>query len=170
MEGLRKKNILQWAREKIDVDRYIPDNEYQKESNRKWFTSLVNTLLEKDFKKFINSKWRAREQKVIKNKNLGVTASEVFIEIFKNSRSVSTSRVKTYFLARKPKERAEEKEKEKENNFRDAGRVNARIAEFLEKLQDYELKEEEASKHKNSLAKLYDRGVVDSDGEYIEQN
>ena len=106
---------------------------------------------------------------------LGVTESEEFIEIFKNSRSVSTSRDKTYFLARKPKTRTEEikelaDEEEKENNLGDAGRVNARIAELLEKLQDYELKEGEAFKHKNSLAMLYDRGVVDSDGEYIEQD
>ena len=71
MEGLRTKDILQWAREKMDIDRYIPDYEYQKKPNREWFTSLVNTLLEEDFREFINSKRRAREQKVIKNKNLG---------------------------------------------------------------------------------------------------
>ena len=46
--------------------------------------------------------------------------------------------------------------------------MDARITELLEKIQNYELKEEEAFKHKNSLAKLYERGVVDSDGEYIE--
>ena len=157
----------------MDIDRYIPDYEYQKEPNREWFVNLVNTLLEEDFREFIDSKWRAREQKVIQNKNLGVSARDEFIEIFKNSRSVSTSRGKTYFIARKSKAREEEiqepaDEDEKEHNFGDARRVDARIAELLEKIQNYELKEEEAFKHKNSLAKLYEKGVVDSDGEYIE--
>ena len=94
LEGLRTKDILQWARERVDIDRYIPDYEYQKEPNREWFVNLVNTLLEEDFREFINDKWRSRERKVINNKNLGITAKEKFIEIFKNSRSVSTSRGK----------------------------------------------------------------------------
>ena len=94
LEGLRTKDILQWARERVDIDRYISDYEYQKEPNREWFVNFVNTLLEEDFREFINDKWRSRERKVINNKNLGITAKEEFIEIFKNSRSVSTSRGK----------------------------------------------------------------------------
>ena len=135
--------------------------------------NLVNTLLEEDFREFINDKWRSSERKVINNKNLGITAKEEFIEIFKNSRSVSTSRGKTYFLARKPKARIEERkesadEEAKEFNFEDTGRLKERIEELLGKIHEYEFKEE-ASKHKESLAKLYERGIVNSDGEYVEE-
>ena len=98
LEGLRTKDILQCARERVDIDRYIPDYEYQKEPNRKWFVNLVNTFLEEDYREFINDKWRSSERKVINNKNLGITAKEEFIEIFKNSRSVSTSRGKRISL------------------------------------------------------------------------
>ena len=128
--------------------------------------NILNTLLEEDFREFINDKWRSRERKVINNKNLGITAKEKFIEIFKNSRSVSTSRGKTYFLARKPKARIEER---KEFNFEDTGRLTERIEELLGKIHEYEFKEEEASKHKESLAKLYERRIVNSDGEYVEE-
>ena len=44
LEGLRTKDILQWVGEKMDIDSYIPNYEYQKEPNREWFTNLVNTL------------------------------------------------------------------------------------------------------------------------------
>ena len=88
LQGLKVKDILNWARKRVEIDRYILDYDYQKEPNREWFVNLVNTLLEDDFKNFINDKWRAREQKVIKSKNLGVTVQNEFIEIFKNSKFI----------------------------------------------------------------------------------
>ena len=173
LQGLRVKDILNWARERVEIDRYIPDYDYQKEPNREWFLNLVNTLLEDDFKDFINDKWRAREQKVIKSKNLGVTVQNEFIEIFKNSKSISTSKGKTYFLARKPKERIEgvleeEIEEIKENSNGEVDRLKRKITELSAKIDDYQLMEEESIKNKGSLAKLYDLGVVDSDGDYKE--
>ena len=84
MQGLRVKDILNWTRERVEIDRYIPDYEYQKEPNREWFVNLVNTLLEDNFKVFINDRWIACKQIGIKSKNLGVTIQNKFIEIFKN--------------------------------------------------------------------------------------
>ena len=173
LEGLRVKDILHWARERVEIDRYIPNYEYQKEPNREWFVNLVNTLLEEEFKEFINDKWRARELKVIKNKNLGITAKNEFVEIFRNSKSISTSRGKTYFLARSTRERVEEikdfaGEEEEKHGENETDQLKKKIDELSEKLQEHEMMEEEASKHKKSLAKLYDLGIVNSDGEYVE--
>ena len=102
LEGLRVKDILNWAREIVEIDRYIPDYDYQKEPNREWFINLVYILQEDEFKVYVSDTLRVYEQKVIKNKNLGVTTRNEFIEIFRNSKSISISKGKTYFLARKP--------------------------------------------------------------------
>ena len=140
LKGLMVKDILHMARERVDIDRYIPDYKYQKEPNRKWFVNLVNTLLEEGFKEFINDKWRASELKVIKNKNLGITAKNEFVENFKNSKSISTSRGKTYFLARRTRERVEEikdfaGEKEEKHGKDETDQLKKKIDELSEKLQ-----------------------------------
>lgn len=36
LEGLRVKEILAFARERADIDCFLPDYEYDKEPNREW--------------------------------------------------------------------------------------------------------------------------------------
>ena len=173
LEGLRVKDILNWVRERVEIDRYIPDYDYQKEPNREWFINLVNTLLEDEFKVYVSDTLRVREQKVIKNKNLGVIVRNEFIEIFRNSKSISTSKGKTYFLARKPRARMEgvneeDTEEAKEYGNEEISSLKRKIAELSAKIDDHQLMEEELNKNKNSLARLYDLGIIDSDGEHKE--
>ena len=40
----------------------------------------------------------------------------------------------------------------------------------MNELKSFEKKEEKNSKQKNCLAKLYEKGVINSDGEYIEND
>ena len=126
LEGLRIKDILSWARERIDIDRYIPDYDYQKEPNRELFVNLVNTLLEEEFKEFIRAKLRARETKVIKNRNLGITAKDEFIEIFKHSKSVSTSKGKRIFW-----QGSQEHALKKSRNSTVRKKISLKVARFL---------------------------------------
>ena len=129
--------------------------------------------LENEFKAFINDKWRARELKVIKNKNLEINVKDEFVEIFKNSKSISTSRGKTYFLARKQRAIAEEAKNVADEEVKGPAEeevlhLKEKLDELSAKIHDYEQMEEDALKHKESLSKLYERGIINSDGEYVE--
>ena len=129
--------------------------------------------MENEFKAFINDKWRARELKVIKNKNLEINVKDEFVEIFKNSKSISTSRGKTYFLARKQRAIAEEAKNVADEEVKGPAEeevlhLKEKLDELSEKIHDYEQMEEDALKHKESLSKLYERGIINSDGEYVE--
>ena len=55
------------------------------------------------FNEFIESKTELRKQELIKSQNIGVSAKKEFIEIFKNSQSISSVKGKSHFLARVPK-------------------------------------------------------------------
>ena len=65
-------------------------------------------------------------------------------------------------------EEIEEIEEIKENSNGEVDRLKRKITELSAKIDDYQLMEEESIKNKGSLAKLYDLGVVDSDGDFKE--
>ena len=174
LDGLRVKGILSWARERIDIDRFLPEYEYDKEPSREWLCNVIHTLLDTEFTDFIIEKQRLREKKVITNKNLGIEAKPEFVQIFRKSNSVSVSKGKTYFLARKQRRAAEEiKENERsDSDNKDKEKINeleGKLIEYMDKLKTFEEKEDENSKHKECLAKLYEDGIINSDGEYIEK-
>lgn len=116
-------------------------------------------------------KWKTREKKVIKGKNLGIQALPEFVNIFMKSNSVSTSKGKSHFLMRKVKQRAakgsseEHKESSKEKS-EDVKQLETKLKELQNKISWFEEKEEEAFHNKGQLSKLYELGVIDSDGEY----
>ena len=79
---------------------------------------------------------------------------------------------KTYFLARKQRAVASEA-----NNFADKeikGPIEEEVLHLKEKLDELSAKihnyeqMEEAIKHKESLSKLYERGIINLDEEYVE--
>ena len=175
LDGLRVKGILGWARERVDIDRFLPEYEYDKEPSREWLCNVIHTLLDKQFTDFIIEKQRLREKKVITNKNLGIEAKPEFIKIFRESNSVSTSKGKTYFLARRQRRAAEEIEDDKrsDSEHQDKEKISeleSKLIDYMDKLKSFEEKEEENSKHKDCLARLYEKGVINSDGEYIEND
>ena len=172
-EGLQIKKILAFAFEHFDVQQYIPDYEYRKEPNRDWICSLVHTLIQDEFKEFVAEKLSHREEKIIKEKNLGVTARPEIINIFKKYKAVSTSKGKSHFLLRPVARRNDNigrlnEEEKAEENARIINDLKDKLDEMKTQITKYERDQEEAFVNKEKLVKLYDRGIIDSDGEYNE--
>ena len=173
LEGLRVKKILEFTFEHLDVQQYLPDYEYQKEPNKDWLCNLVHTLLHGEFRRFISTSMSQREAKIIKEKNLGVVARPEIINIFKNSRAVSTSKGKSHFVLRPvAKNNVNIQRRDEEIKIEeDAGVVNElrlKLEEMRSQIDLYEQEKGEAIANKDKLAKLYEKGVIDSDGEYNE--
>ena len=81
----------------------MPKYEYNKEPNRLWLCNLINTLIPEKFKEFINSRIKKRNKELIESQNLGIKVNREFINVFKNSQSISTMKGKSHFLTREPK-------------------------------------------------------------------
>ena len=101
MEGLNVKDIQQWVRERVNII-IIFQITNSKKSQPRMVCQLVNSLLKEEFLVVINDKWK--DESRIKKGNLKIMTSEEFVEIFKNSKPISISKGKTYFLMRRPKE------------------------------------------------------------------
>ena len=83
-----------------DLDRYLPEYEYQKEPNRDWLWNIVNTLIHQEFQEYIQDKVGKRESQLIKAKNLKVWVTPEIADIIQRSKAVSTSKGKFHFLLR----------------------------------------------------------------------
>ena len=109
------------------------------------------------------SKISLREAELTKSKNLNVRAIPEIVDIIKKSRAVSICKGKSHFLLRsvvkrKSKKKAElEEKKEKEQR--------EYVSELKGKIQQYELENEEAIENREKLSRLYELGVINSDGE-----
>ena len=109
------------------------------------------------------------------NKNLGIEVKPEFIKIFRESNSVSASKGKTYFLARSKRRVAEKIEdyKRSDSEHQDKNRTSvleSKEIDYMDKLKSFEEKVEENSKYKDCLAKIYEKWVINSDGECIEND
>ena len=100
---LRICDILKFASTKINIADYMPEYEYSKEPNREWVCNVVNTLLSDDFKEFIDQIVNERKQSLIDSQNFRITAKPEFIQLFKESKSVSLKKGRSHFLSRVPK-------------------------------------------------------------------
>ena len=52
-KGITVRDIIKFAKTKIDINSYLPDNEYLKEPNREWLWNVVNSLIPNEFQKYI---------------------------------------------------------------------------------------------------------------------
>ena len=55
-KDLYVKDLLKFAASKLNIKKYLPDYEYNKESNKEWICNLLNTLIDEDFQYFIKEK------------------------------------------------------------------------------------------------------------------
>ena len=62
----------------------------------------------------------------------------------------------------------EDTEEAKEHGNEEISSLKRKIAELSAKIDDHQLMEEELNKNKNSLARLYDLGIIGSDRVYKE--
>ena len=61
-KGLTVKNILEFAKKNIHIDRFLPEYDYLKEHNREWHCNIVNTIIPEIFQNFIKLKIDERKQ------------------------------------------------------------------------------------------------------------
>ena len=152
--------------ERKDLDRYIPDDDYQKEQKREWFVNLVNTLLEVEFKDFIRVKLKARETKVIKNRILENNSKRL---VHKN---LHEFKISPNFFEQNTLSSNETKIKirriQRVWRWRDSLTKRKIYMSFLPRFRIMKKWRKSPETIKKYLAKLYDLGIVNSDGEYVE--
>ena len=171
LKGLSIKELIEFSRTHFDVDTYIPDYEYDKNPNRNWIWNIINTLCQEDFKKYIERKISERAKHMIRMKSFNVKALPEFIDIFQSSRNISTDRGRSHFLLKGAgKRKWEEVKKDDAEQLRDTLKENKLLQEKIDKLHEniakYESAQDELLADRGKLWKLYEEGIVDSDGEY----
>ena len=87
---LRVRDLLKFAESEVKIHKILPKYEYNKDPNRLWLCNLINTLIPGKFKEFITSRIKKRNQVLISSQNLGISVKREFIDVFKNSQSIST--------------------------------------------------------------------------------
>ena len=111
-----------------------------------------------------------REAELTKSKNLNVRAIPEIVDIIKKSRAVSICKGKSHFLLRsvvkrKSKKQAELEEKKEKEQREYVSELKYKLDEMKGKIQQYELENEEAIENREKLSRLYELGVINSDGD-----
>ena len=91
--GLKVCDIINYAKTKVYIRRYLLENEYNKEPNKAWRCNVANFLLRLQF----FEKVKAQKLNLIHSQNLNKDKTRIFI-IFKNSQSVHCKKVKVIYL------------------------------------------------------------------------
>ena len=143
IKGLEVASILNFAAMHTELDRYLPEFEYQKESSRDWLWNIVNTFIHQEFQEYIQDKVGKRESELIKAKNLKVWVTPEITEVIKRSKAVSTSKGKSHFVLRPVinwKSRKQQKlEREKEEaNSRYLDELQVKLEEMKSTIREYE--------------------------------
>ena len=100
MKKLRVNYILSFALNYVDINSYIPEYNYKKDPQREWHCNIVNTLINNEFKQFIASTLRDREELIVMKKSLKTNVRPEFTEIFCKLNNVSVSNGRFHFLFR----------------------------------------------------------------------
>ena len=167
------KEILMFAKENTDVNSYLPSYDYNKYPNRDWLCNVINTIANKKFCLYILKAMEQREKVIIMNRGLQIEAIPEIVSIFSQSKNVSVTSGRTHFLLRKRENfrkrtlqdrEAEEAEEHKENIKKLSNKIN----ELELMVKTHQDREDLFLQDKEKLVKLYQLGVIDSDGEYIE--
>ena len=163
---------MKFARTQTNIDKYLPEYYYPKEPNREWLCNVVNTLVQIKFQDFIKKVTEDRRKALIDSQNLRITARPEFIRIFQKSQAVSTLPGKSHFLARFPKptkDRIQIRKLEMENEEVKEKKLEAfeEIRKLKSKLNEMEESQKDAEDNLEKLSKLYQLGLIDDNGEYI---
>ena len=174
-KGLTVKDIIKFAETQVDVHSYLPDYEYDKVPNREWLCNIVNTLIPKDFKEYVDQKVLERKESIYKSQNLNTMIKPEFVEIFKNSQSISFVKGKSHFLTRVPKKTKYQSEAEyfKAKNEETKSQVKEledKILELNDKIESMKQMQIEAEDNVDKLSQLYELGVIDEEGRFIQED
>ena len=171
-DGLRVKDILSFARSQFEIHKFLPDYEYNKEPNRDWLWNLINTIASESFNKFIDKKIKERNKKLIESQNLKVSVNEEFIDIFKNSQSISTLKGKSHFLVRAPKQTKDQLMIQKltlknEDISSKTAAIKRELDILKNKVADYDELEKQADLNANRLKRLLGMGLIDENADPV---
>ena len=174
-KGLRVWDIIKFAQTKMYIDRYLPDYEYKKEPNRTWLCNVINSVIPDDFREYVSEKVRVRKLSLINSQNLCVKVKPEFLNIFKNSQSVSLQKGKSHFLARLPKkpkyqEQIDQHEEEVKHYEVKMIKLEQEIDRLKATMQDMIDIGHEDSLNTDKLGKLYELGIIDKEGNPINRD
>ena len=172
LKGLKINELLEFARTHFDVDNYIPDYEYDKKPNRNWIWNIINSVCQGEFQKYIEKKISDRTKFTINMKSFNLKALPEFISIFQSSKSISTDHGRSHFLLKTAgKRKWEEVKKDDAEQLRCTVKENKLLRDKIDKLHErifkYESVQNELLADRGKLCKLYEEGIVNSDGEYL---
>ena len=68
--GLKVKDLIRFARSKLDIHKFLPEYSYHKEPSRDWIYYIINSLISKEFKEFIKEKTDNHNKELIKVQNI----------------------------------------------------------------------------------------------------
>ena len=169
IKSLSIQDILSFAKEYTDLESYLPNYNYGKFPNRDWLCNAINTIANKEFSFFISGAMEKREKLITMNRGLKVEAIPEIVSIFSRSKKVSVMNGRTHFLMRKEKHHSKrsyqdramnDAEETKENICKLAGKIN----DLEDKINAHQNREDLLLQDKEKLWKLYELGVIDSDG------
>ena len=172
-KGLKVRDIVNFARIKVDITSYLPVYDYDKEPNREWIWNIVNSLIPNEFQKFIKQKEDERRKELLQSSNLAMRIKPEFLDIFKSSQAISTVKGKSHYLTRIPKKTKDQisinilKEERKEVDRR-SEEFRQEIIYLKDKLSKLEDIERENDENIEKLSKLYDAGIINEEGNYID--
>ena len=172
-KGLKVRDIVNFARTKVDITSYLPVYDYDKEPNREWIWNIVNSLIPNEFQKFIKQKEDERRKELLQSSNLAMRIKPEFLDIFKSSQAISTVKGKSHYLTRIPKKTKDQisinilKEERKEVDRR-SEEFRQEIIYLKDKLSKLEDIERENDENIEKLSKLYDAGIINEEGNYID--
>ena len=174
-KGLNVKDIIKFTRLHTNIDDYLPNYDYRKEPNRLWLCNLVNSLIQKEFQQFIDIQIDKRKQHLIDTQNLSMKIKPEFEKIFKESKSLSIESGKSHFLTRPPiksidKIKLEKAKEETKNCYYQIDIMNNEIKNLKEKLESVENSRQEHEENLEKLSKLYEMGVIDENGNFIDNS
>ena len=173
IKSLSIQDILNFAKENTDIESYLPNYDYDKFPNRDWLCNIINTIANKTFSSFISEAMDKREKMLIMNRGLKVEAIPEIVSIFSRSKNVSVMNGRTHFLLRKGKHHGKKSLQDREMQDAEEAKENIsrltnKIKELEERVNVHQSRENSLLQDKEKLCKLYELGIIDSDGEYIE--
>ena len=138
IKSLSIQDILNFAKENIDIESYLPNYNYEKFPNRDWLCNVINTITNKEFSSFILGAMEKREKLIIMNRGLKVEAIPEIFSIFSRSKNVLVMNGRTHFLMKKEKHHSKRSYQDRVMN--DAEETKENISKLTDKIKDLEEK------------------------------
>ena len=167
-------DLLNWGKDNSNIDSYLPEYKYAKHPNRDWLWNILNSIAHDKFQKFVKIACKNREQVLVLNMGLQLAATPEIAKIFSESQNVSYEKGRTHFLLRDIKRKRRWYEMEDDMKVDDKSddkvkELKSKIKSLEDQIENFSLTQDELLKDKEKLVVLYQKGIIDSDGEAIEQ-